>query len=1415
MKKAISIMLTVVMLLSTFTIGVFAEDVIEIATAKELKDVADEINSGVATAGKTYKLTADIDLGNEIWSKCIGTADAPFEGTFDGNGHTVSNFKINAAADHVGYGLFGYVGGDAVIKQVGIKNVAVTLSVSGVYEANCGGLAGYVNGNALITECFAKDVAYALGWTDTNVGGQFGDAAGLVGELAGNAVVDSCYSIGYVYALTDRDAGLVGGAYDSAVVKNSYSDTTLVRCMTDESAAAVENSYYLQTPEWPWAGTTANTYPGTQITADQLRTHEATLDDVFVKGTASNGGYPAFAWEPVALPITGTGAEDDPYVISSLDNLVEVAMMIDTDGKYFELAADIDIGNKVWATTIGSVDHPFKGIFDGKGHIIKNYKINLNAREVPTGLFGTVGGDAEIKNLGVQNVTISSIVEWNMRGGAIAGALIDNATIANCYSRNVELTYKKTNGVELQYFGAIVGYTDGAGVTVTNCYSTSVSISDGNADSDAGVVGAGLNFASIENCYSSYTVVRVDAAAHKDKVVNCYSIGVKPWPAENYLCTTVSANELKSAYETLGAAYKAGGMENGGFPALAWEEVSEVTIEKGTGTYTDPYIIETASNLAAVPYITNTEGVYFKLMADIDLSGMEWLSYIGDSINPFKGDFNGNGHVIKNYTITVTGGKSHGLFGETAGNAHIYDLGIEDVTAVIPQHSWSANFGGLIGLMGGDSAITRCYAKNVSFEAGWTITAPANGELQTGGGLVGLLNGAGVEIRQCYATGIGTGVVDYINGDGQPTQYHLVDRDGGVAGQGDMFLAAEKMFSDTYVFRANNSIWVEDSYQTLSHNEHYDGYSWPWISNVNYLGHSWHNDFYITGGNTVPPKFKWEQYAGKYINLVKGGSMSINPADANAIFGTEGAEIMRSPYIGRASTVLKLPASTSLKYDVALDAGEYYRVSFRGRTVASDATDGGFTFTLGGRDLTTELTDVDLASGWNWDSKVVFVKAEEDGVQALEIKGNEDLYIDEVEVIKVDLDYEKLEAAECLTLVYHQIDTLSSDIYVQEKICDGLEITYKTDNNYIDDNGMLLVDNLPVGVGTVADTLRAEIKFDDVIYEESIDLNIAKNAPYRVVNVGLVDENGDTVYDIDAAAKIANVEMVTNVETDGKLIAAVYAGGKLEALKTCEIATDVLVDLEISADADKVKLYVFADGTLEPLAVPKESFDALDTDSTVTIHTVGDSICATYSDADVLKGWGQKLQQFFNADNVVVDNSLSRGGMSALEFVGSYEQRLATLLGKLKKNDVVIIQLSHNDQSKGTIHDFKTLLRQIIDGAREKGAIPMVMTSPVTSTAGTDTPDGNGGYVVNPVLSGFPEAFKELAAEQNLPVVDLYEHTKQLYKENGYTNVINMGIWAGDTVHFTSTGADYIAKFLASGIKALDLPISEFVINVD
>ncbi len=188
---------------------------------------------------------------------------------------------------------------------------------------------------------------------------------------------------------------------------------------------------------------------------------------------------------------------------------------------------------------------------------------------------------------------------------------------------------------------------------------------------------------------------------------------------------------------------------------------------------------------------------------------------IGSEAKPFKGDFNGNGHVIKNYEFsswdwkanTNRSGCKYGLFNFTGGNAHIYNLGIEDVEVKTAMGWWINTVGGLVGVMLDNSALTGCYAKNVYFTAGWDYegqnmyydNGTSKAGINYGGGLVGQLNGPGVELRQCYAVDIDDSKAYYTDHNGVEKTFGLVMYDAAVFGHGDNFLKVADCYSDTYV----------------------------------------------------------------------------------------------------------------------------------------------------------------------------------------------------------------------------------------------------------------------------------------------------------------------------------------------------------------------------------------------------------------------------------------------------------------------------------------------------------------------------------------------------------------------------------------------------------------------------------------
>lgn len=144
-----------------------------------------------------YILANDIDLSevSGIW-KPIGKADAPFTGTFDGNGHKIFNLeKFEYLEGPVG--IFGYVS-NCTIKNIGVEmKENASMEISEYNGTICGLLVG--NGNGTIVRSYAKGNLCGK-MQGSAFSGYYGvHIAGLLcGKFSGN--ISECYTEGEVHA---------------------------------------------------------------------------------------------------------------------------------------------------------------------------------------------------------------------------------------------------------------------------------------------------------------------------------------------------------------------------------------------------------------------------------------------------------------------------------------------------------------------------------------------------------------------------------------------------------------------------------------------------------------------------------------------------------------------------------------------------------------------------------------------------------------------------------------------------------------------------------------------------------------------------------------------------------------------------------------------------------------------------------------------------------------------------------------------------------------------------------------------------------------------------------------------------------------------------------------------------------------
>ena len=138
MKSKIQLLLCLFMLIISINVICLASDTRYIESVNNLIDFSGEVNRGVSFKDITVELTTDIDLGcdeSNQWTP-IGNMSNPFDGTFNGGGHTISGIYIKND-NHSNSALFGYNSG--MIKNVGVKgNIIGDGMIAGICAKNIG-----------------------------------------------------------------------------------------------------------------------------------------------------------------------------------------------------------------------------------------------------------------------------------------------------------------------------------------------------------------------------------------------------------------------------------------------------------------------------------------------------------------------------------------------------------------------------------------------------------------------------------------------------------------------------------------------------------------------------------------------------------------------------------------------------------------------------------------------------------------------------------------------------------------------------------------------------------------------------------------------------------------------------------------------------------------------------------------------------------------------------------------------------------------------------------------------------------------------------------------------------------------------------------------------------------------------------
>jgi lysophospholipase L1-like esterase len=221
-----------------------------------------------------------------------------------------------------------------------------------------------------------------------------------------------------------------------------------------------------------------------------------------------------------------------------------------------------------------------------------------------------------------------------------------------------------------------------------------------------------------------------------------------------------------------------------------------------------------------------------------------------------------------------------------------------------------------------------------------------------------------------------------------------------------------------------------------------------------------------------------------------------------------------------------------------------------------------------------------------------------------------------------------------------------------------------------------------------------------------------------------------------------------------------------------------------------------------------------------TIFIAGDSTAAVkLPEKRPETGWGEPFEHYLKS-NAVLDNR-AINGRSTKSFLK--QGHLASIESKIRPGDYLIIQFGHNDQKiedpeRGTspYGDYQENLLEYVDAARRNHAHPVLFT-PVTRRK-------YEGSTIDPLSVGdFPEAMKQFAEKNQVPLLDIHKATRDFFNSMGHRESASYFLHLApgespnypdgleDNTHFNEKGAEAVAHLIAEKIKGSDLPLKNLL----
>ncbi len=622
----------------TITADGVTGSVIGISTADDLINLA-KISQTTNLAGKTFILTADINLNGTTFQG-IGSLSSAFAGTFDGQGHTIRNLKLEASDSAVG--LFNRTS-YATIKNFTISGAAITATGSNDTITSAGTVVGYGQGgsisNVKVTGLMATATSTATS-TDL-ISGTNVDIGGIIG-CANDLNIKNCSTSGSIVSQDGRNSiGGIAGRMTATTYKG-YNDHQVDIQNSSSSIALKQNGIGKM-------GGIVGIVDGGEN--DEYRSYN-------IQNSLFNG----------SLSTSDSGA----YEGASFGALVGDVVGLFTHASSNAIA--LSIGNSIYQGS-GSA---LKGAF--VGNAIQDPNSSISSTET-CGIdiniwdsISSVSDDAVGDKTSYVIVTTSNTATGLSGNSAVAKAkeYRFNPTVWDLSGSSASL--REQNSYELSVINPVSG-------------STTKSFTFTNDSTVQDIVTALSPYGNVSFADGVLSFDGKNGTILTGGLADAFGIKFSQSVTSKTVGKAMTSSVGISFTETITAT---------GSTALS-EVITNGTITATgvTGTVIGISSVRDLVNLAALSSDGNTfSGKTFVLLDDIDMSSISnW-----EMISNFAGTFDGQGHTISNIKIEGDiNGKTCGLFANIE-NSTIKNLTLADFTFNLSNSSSStAVAGALVG----------------------------------------------------------------------------------------------------------------------------------------------------------------------------------------------------------------------------------------------------------------------------------------------------------------------------------------------------------------------------------------------------------------------------------------------------------------------------------------------------------------------------------------------------------------------------------------------------------------------------------------------------------------------------------------------------------------------------------------------